>query len=80
MALPESGQAGAFKIEITASMISKAVRVLCESGVLAQPEFGVAALAERLLRTALALPPAYGKDSKDYWTPSRTALRLDKRL
>lgn len=61
------------EIEITEEVLVRAARELARSGALAQPEFGVAVLAERVLRAGLGLQTANSP-------PSKIAVRLDQRL
>ena len=72
-------QAGA-EIEITRAMIKRAAEELLRSGALVEPAFGVAALAERVLRKGLSSPAAGNKGSKDDLMPSKIAVRLDRYL
>jgi len=64
-------------IKISRAMISRGVDSLRKSGALAEPEIGVAALVEQLLRVCLH-PQTFGtKGSSASQKPSKTASRID---
>lgn len=79
--MPEdSRQAGALSqdFEITKAALARAANVLIQSGALAEPTFGVAVLAEQVLRAALEPPDPAGRARS--LPPSKIALRLDRYL
>ena len=75
----DQGQAGA-EVEITREMILRAAEALLQSGALAEPAIGVAALAERVLRRGLLGEPVASKGSLADWTPSKIAAQIDRCL
>ena len=77
--LEDAGQGGA-EVEITRPMIRAAMRLISESGKLAQPAFGLAVLSEKILRAALDARVDRKRSTKDDAMPSKIAISIDRRL